>query len=432
MQWAFRMKDGMKQTEVGWIPDDWDVTTLGNCGEVVIGLTYKPEDVAADGTLVLRSSNIHNARLDFRDCVFVQMDLPERVKVRKNDLLICVRNGSKKLIGKCALITDAVAGQAFGAFMTVFRASNNRYLFQVFQSNLIQYQIQNNLGATINQITNKDLKSYWVALPSPDEQQAIAEALSDADAYIESLEALIEKKRLIKQGAMQELLKPKEGWEQTTFDEAFYFLRTASYSRADLASGGYAGYIHYGDIHTKWSNLLDIKKAKKLPTISEDMLKAYSLVKSGDIIMADASEDYLGVGKSIEIVNDDGQKIVAGLHTFLLRQKSNLFSPKFLGYFIHSKYIKAQIDTLATGLKVYSISKSALKQVYILYPDADEQTRIADILYDIDNEIENLIEKLSKARQIKQGMMQQLLTGKIRLVNKAKVKTDKTLKRVVA
>ena len=93
-----------KKTEVGIIPNDWDLKTLGEIGEVIVGLTYSPNDVREYGTLVLRSSNIQDNKLVYQNNVFVQMDLPERVIVREGDLLICVRNGSRNLIGKSVLI----------------------------------------------------------------------------------------------------------------------------------------------------------------------------------------------------------------------------------------------------------------------------------------------------------------------------------------
>ncbi|MCS6244175.1 MAG: hypothetical protein H2172_10015 [Opitutus sp.] len=116
------MKPGYKQTEVGVIPEDWDVKKLGEIGEALIGLTYKPTDVRQSGVLVLRSSNIQNDALAFDDNVFVDTAIPERIMVLNNDVLICVRNGSRDLIGKSALLDDRTKGMTFGAFMAVYRS----------------------------------------------------------------------------------------------------------------------------------------------------------------------------------------------------------------------------------------------------------------------------------------------------------------------
>src|SRR3989338_11379879 len=205
-----KIPSGYKQTDIGVIPADWDVKRLGDIGECLIGLTYKPSDLSHQGMLVLRSSNIQNDQLAFEDNVYVSVDVPEKIKVKNGDILICVRNGSRNLIGKCALLDSRVEGQTFGAFMSVFRTPYYGYIFHQFQSDNIQRQINENIGATINQITNKNLNSFRVAFPNKEEERSvISTALSDVDVLIEKLEVLIEKKRNIKQGAMQKLLTGK-------------------------------------------------------------------------------------------------------------------------------------------------------------------------------------------------------------------------------
>jgi|GEM_PF-105292 len=200
-------KKGYKQSELGEIPEDWEVASLGNIGQCVIGLTYSPNNVADFGTLVLRSSNVQGNRLAYEDNVYVQMDLPERVIVKNGDILICVRNGSRQLIGKCALINAKTEGSAFGAFMSVFRTQSYGFVFYQFQSDIIQNQINEIMGATINQITNKDMGCFKIPLPKLEkEQTAIATILSDMDTEIQTLQQRLSKTRQIKQGMMQELL----------------------------------------------------------------------------------------------------------------------------------------------------------------------------------------------------------------------------------
>ena len=200
-----------KQTDIGLIPEDWSIVNLPQIGESLIGLTYSPSNVKSYGTLVLRSSNIQNGQLSFLDNVFVEMKLPDKVIVKQGDILICVRNGSKRLIGKCALIDKKTEGSAFGAFMSIFRTDISDYVFFQFQSNVIQRQINESLGATINQITNKDLASFKIPLPpSRLEQITIARTLSDMDTEIEKLETQLSKYKMLKTGMMQELLTGKK------------------------------------------------------------------------------------------------------------------------------------------------------------------------------------------------------------------------------
>jgi type I restriction enzyme S subunit len=186
----------------------WETKRLGEIGVAVAGLTYSPGDVAENGTLVLRASNVDAGTLVFQDNVFVEMDLPDRVFVRSGDILICVRNGSRDLIGKCAKIDfkSEAERHVFGAFMCVYRTDFHDFVFHQFQSDMIKRQISEHLGATINQITNKSLNSFEIPIPSKDEQTAIATVLSDMDTEIESLESKLAKAREIKQGLMQELL----------------------------------------------------------------------------------------------------------------------------------------------------------------------------------------------------------------------------------
>ena len=208
-----QLPEGYKQTDVGLIPEDWEVASLGNIGQTFIGLTYRPEDTREFGTLVLRSSNIQNGRLVYENNVYInpELILPSRVIVEKGDILICVRNGSKQLIGKCALIDEKTAGCAFGAFMSVFRTKLAKFIFYQFQSHVIQMQIDEIMGATINQITTKDLIAFQIPLPPTEkEQRTIAQALSDVDALIAALDKLIVKKRHIKTATMQQLLTGKK------------------------------------------------------------------------------------------------------------------------------------------------------------------------------------------------------------------------------
>ena len=184
----------------------WAKARLGDIGHSLIGLTYSPNDVKRSGTLVLRSSNIQGGRLSFNDNVYVGGPIPDRLRVRESDILICVRNGSRRLIGKSVMLDRRVVGQTFGAFMTVFRSDANPYLQYFFQSDAFKRQIDEHLGATINQITNKSLNGFVVALPSSNEQKAIAASLTDVDHYIAALERMIAKKKAMRHGVMQQLL----------------------------------------------------------------------------------------------------------------------------------------------------------------------------------------------------------------------------------
>jgi len=208
-------------------------------------------------------------------------------------------------------------------------------------------------------------------------------------------------------------------WELVSFGNAFDFKRTAAYPREQLRDNGPVGYIHYGDIHTKWNHIVDIDTAN-LPAINKDQAKPYDFVQDGDLVVVDASEDYSGVAKSVEIKNVKDRRIISGLHTFLLRSKPGFFENGFKGYINSGKLVKDGLDRYATGMKVFGVSRTNLKLVMIPRPKPDEQTAIADALSDADALIEKLEKLIEKKKQIKQGAMQELLgidNGQLKMDN---------------
>lgn len=197
-----------KKTEIGDIPEEWEVKKLKDLGSSIIGLTYSPDDLVGEGegTLVLRSSNIKNSRIVFDDNKYVKANIQDKLIVKEDDILICSRNGSKDLIGKCALIDKKTEGCSFGAFMTIYRSHYNKYLFNVFTSYMFKRQIYNNLGATINQITTDNLNNFKVILPPIKEQEKIASILSKVDEKIDEYANKKQKLEELKKGLMQQLL----------------------------------------------------------------------------------------------------------------------------------------------------------------------------------------------------------------------------------
>ena len=417
---------GYKHSDVGVVPEDWDVKPLGEIGDSLIGLTYQPSQVRAYGTLVLRSSNVQNGTLCFDDNVFVDAEISERIMVRPGDILVCVRNGSRDLIGKSALIDERAFGMTFGAFMAVFRSEHGKLLHYVFQSGIFKKQINEHLGATINQITNKSLNSFKVPLPpSNDERIKIANALSDIDALIASLDQMIAKKRDLKNAAMEQLLTGKtrlpgfsEDWKLKTFSELFNFSGGYSASRDQLSDEGYC-YLHYGDIHgsrkTSVSTSRDFLDIPKL-NISLAKISEGSLLKHGDIVFVDASEDDAGTSKHLVIENEDDVPFISGLHTIVAKSKADDLTHSYKHYCFQTGGIRQQFMFYAVGTKVSGISKANIARLTISVPPVLEQNAIADILSGMDAELIALEARRDKTRNIKQAMMQELLTGKIRLI----------------
>jgi len=413
---------GYIQTEVGVIPEDWKVKTISEFSTCVRGGSPRPAGSPRyfngdyiPWLTVAALTNISPSQLYVNEtdsCLTEEGSHYSRT-LEKETLIIA---NSGATLGVAKLLSIKCCANDGIAVLNEFNKNIDK-TYIVYFINTITKRLREVIATGNGQPNLNTSLIGEIKIPLPptkSEQNAIAKALIDTDALIIGLEKLIEKKRAIKQGAMQELLRPKEGWEMKTYGEIFLFLNTATYSRAQLTEMDEIKYIHYGDIHTKWNFHLDILQTT-LPCIKKDQLKNYSIIKNGDVIMADASEDYIGIGKSVEVMNVEDTCIVAGLHTFLLRDVNKVFVEGIRGYIHCIQFVKKQFDELATGMKVYGVSKSNLKNVLIPVPSHEEQTFIATVLSDMDAEITSLEEKLSKYKMVKQGMIQELLTGRIRL-----------------
>lgn len=203
-----------------------------------------------------------------------------------------------------------------------------------------------------------------------------------------------------------------EEWEVFKIEEVFEFIKTKSLSRAQLTNeGGKFQYIHYGDIHTKFKYPLVDTEKEELPYILEsiELNGDIDLLQEGDLIIADASEDLEGVGLCIELKNVKDKKVIGGLHTIVLRDRIGKFKNGFKSYLIKTPQVLSSIKRIATGASVLGITKGNLKQISVIIPPLLEQEKIASILSTVDEKIDNIEEQIAASRQLKKGMMKQLL-----------------------
>ena len=190
----------MKDSGVEWIgeiPSHWEITKFKYKGEVIIGLSYKPENLVdkGEGTLVMRSSNVQNGKPSFHDNVYVDCKISDKLKTREGDILICSRNGSRKLIGKNCLITKNIEGMSWGVFMTMYRTPNYKYFYWLLNSPVFKSQSGLFLTSTINQLTVSTLENMIVPYVNDEnEQQQIVEYLDKQTEEIDTLIQLEQKK----------------------------------------------------------------------------------------------------------------------------------------------------------------------------------------------------------------------------------------------
>ena len=425
-----KLKPGYKQTEVGVIPEDWKVTKLGEVADVKtgpFGSALHEKDYVDDGTPIITVEHLGEQGVVYVNLPMVSDLDRKRLKaysLLKGDIVFS-RVGS---VDRNSLIKEEESGWLFSGRLLRIRVKTS----DIYSSFLSYYFNQEHtkqriravaVGQTMASLNTQILRNIDIAFPpTKSEQKAIATTLSDVDALITSLDRLIAKKRDIKQATMRQLLTGKtrlpgfsDEWKVKKLGEIFQFLSTANNSRSDLSENGEIKYIHYGDIHMKWRSFLDCS-GDELPLIQKDKVRNVPFLEDGDLVMADASEDYEGIGVSVEVKNATGKKVVAGLHTFLLRGDKEVLADGFKGYLQYIPAVKESLKKAATGISVYGISKNNVRNISICLPDTTEQCAIAAILSDMDAEIAALAQKCDKMRALKLGMMQELLSGKTRLI----------------
>lgn len=415
------MLRGMKQTEIGLIPEDWEVYSIeklvadkilekpldGNHGNI----HPKSCDFVDEGIPFIMASDVYNNRINFSTCYHItklQADKLQKGFSISGDVLLT----HKGTVGNTAIVPEIsfpyimLTPQVTYYRVLDFCRLNNIFLKNVLDSKNLQDQIDSisGSGATRAYIGITQQRTLQIPLPPLPEQEAIAGALSDADAWIESLEQLIAKKRLIKQGAMQELLTPKEGWEVKKLGEVADFFKGRGLPKSQLNEGGKLKCIHYGELFTKYKELIGTIRSRT------DTVDIPFLSKTNDVLMPTSDVTPRGLATASCIMENG---VVLGGDILIIRFKSSI-DGVFFSYFISNN--KEEVLKFVSGSTVYHLYGKELSNLNFHFPKSlTEQTRIAIILSDMDAELEALEQQLHKARQIKQGMMQELLTGRIRL-----------------
>ena len=393
------MKPGYKQTELGPIPEDWELAALEEYAIVVASGRSKPDRKV--GTYpVFGSTGI--------------IGYTENPSYEGNSILVA-------RVGANAGKLNNVTGLYGVTDNTIIIKLNNKcslpFIFKQLELRNLNRLV---FGSGQPLLTGTQIKSIILVTPQLSEQRAIAAALSDMDSLLDGLDRLIAKKRDIKQATMQQLLTGKtrlpgfEGeWEVKCLGDHVRFLRNGVNSRAELTLSDSVKYLHYGDIHA--STAMQLSPAN-LPTLPSAKAKTLDRLNDGDLIFADASEDINGVSKSVEIYGISNTELVSGLHTIAARFDKNILANGFKAYLQFCPDFSNHLRRLAAGTKVYATNRSHIASVEMKLPSVEEQVAIAGVLADMDAEMAALEQRRRKTRDIKQAMMQELLTGRTRLL----------------
>lgn len=382
------------------------------------GINYpSSSDFVLYGIPFINAGAIENKKINFRKVDFITESKYNRLsgaKFEKGDIIFCLRGS----LGKYAMldIDRGAPASSLAVLRCKTNSLNNKFLFQLLGSEITEKQISSeNNGSSQPNLSAESVKRFLIPLPEITEQIAIAQVLSDVDNLIFSLQKLIEKKNAIKQGAMQELLTGKkrlpgfdEEWRTYKLGELGSFDKGCGISRAESNTGNFPA-VRYGELYTKHTDYVKQYYSR----ISGDVAQTAKRVTFGDILFAASGETKEEIGVCAAIV--DRRDIFAGGDIVVFTPTTEI-NPIFFGTLLNMPFAQKQKSERGQGDAVVHIHADSLSEIIVSIPEKNEQEAIAAVIKDFNDEIEQLEKKLVKYQQIKQGMMQELLTGRIRLV----------------
>lgn len=407
---AEEVPPGYKRTEAGVIPEDWSIEQLLNVLHLPTG-QVNPCREPYRSMILVAPDHIESAtgRLLVKETAAEQQAISGKYQFKAGDIVYSkIRPYLRKVI--LADFDGLCSADMYP--LTATRAVSPGFMLAVLLShNFSTFAEAASARSGIPKINRNELAEYRVALPPLPEQRAIAAALSDADGLIGALDALIAKKRAIKQAAMQQLLTGKKRlpgfcgeWRQIRLGEMAQFLKGAGLSKVDLTPGGSNRCIHYGQLFTTYGERID-------SVVSGTSHEGSFHSVENDVLMptSDVTPNGLATASCVELPD-----VIIGGDILVIRIPKNNINGVFLAYTIRLSH--ERIMQLVSGTTVFHLYGRDMANFVFAAPDIEEQAAIVEVLSDIDAEIAALERRREKAEQIKQGMMQQLLTGRIRLV----------------
>ena len=389
--------------------DDWELHKLDEIVKFYGGLTYHPENIQEDGTLVLRSSNIHNNQIVLKDTVHVSPEIVNTSNVNVNDIIVVVRNGSRKLIGKHARVLKAMPNTVIGAFMTGIRSQNSKFVNALFDGDIFQREIYKNLGATINQITIKSFKEMEFYIPQNHEKQIIGNLISQIDNLLALQQRKLNELKEVKKTLLSQLFPSK---------------------------GQYRPIIRFKKFTNKWTkrklgNIAKIIGGGTPSTSNHDYwngnINWYSPTEIGNNIFVNSSNKKI----SIKGLNNSSAKLLPGGKTILFTSRAGIGNmaimltdgctnqgfqswviddTKIDIYFLYSlgRLLKHDAIRQASGSTFLEISNKEVKKLLLEIPSFTEQKLIGNMLRKIDDDIVRQKERIILITKIKKNLLQKL------------------------
>jgi len=424
MEEEMKIPKGYKQTEVGVIPNDWAVYDFGDLiSSTQLGGNY-PNSEINNGVPLIKMGNLGRGKIILNKLEFIPSETSpsNRDELQYGDVIFNTRN-TLELVGKVAIWRNEMPKAYFNSNIMRFnfnskKVKSNFYMNYVLNTRNSIMQLKDIATGTtsVAAIYSKDLFKIKIPLPpTRTEQIAIATALSDMDSLIEGLEKLLVKKLNIKQGAMQELLKPKEGWVEKKLGEIGKCIRGVSYNGdIDLYE-----YDNVNSIRLMRSN--NIHEATlnfdSLQYVNQNRVKPIQIMQDFDILICMANGSKRLVGKTAQFFKNNNNRYTFGAFMGCFRVFSGEVKRSLVFYFLQTSTYRQFIEILLSGSSINNLKPSDIESIKFHIPtDIIEQERILLILSNMDTEIAQLETQLSKYKMLKTGMMQELLTGKKRLI----------------
>ncbi len=419
-----QIKKGYKQTEVGVIPSDWEVKKLGDILKVIGGGAFKSYDARQSGVKWLKIANVGINQAIWEDESYLPIEIIKyygSFLLKENDYVIALTRPLLDRKLKIAKLNEndvpALLNQRVGKIEVESQIDIDYayFLFQKFET--INGLLQSMAGTDPPNLSNKGIYNIdCVIPPTLTEQTAIANALSDADSLISSLEKLIEKKRNIKQSLIKQLLVGKKrldgfksNWIEKPFSQLCWYQEGPGLRNWQFTSDG----IKVINVTNLVDGYLNLERTARHISWDEfDKMYKHFEIDADDIVVASSGNSYAKVA----VVRKQDLPLVMNTSVIRFKPLKDL-DYNFLLAFLKSNLFKDQIDLLITGGAQPNFGPFHLNKISIkIPPTIEEQVQVSNIINDAEMEIEQLEKKLSKCKMLKQGMMQELLTGKIRLV----------------